>query len=142
MSGDKYEHALPLVGERSMSAALEKQGTIDARPPPGIGARHPVERIQLSHFRRGEEQGMLMSGKVHGMHAPLRMKMERETFAQFQRMPGLQSSMVGLECVLDMEDTIEFEDYLNMEEHAPMPRLVGGNRGVHEVMEARLNMKF
>ena len=85
---------------------------------------------------------MLMSGKVHGMHAPLRMKMERETLAQFQRLPGLQSSLTGLECVLDMEDTIEFEDFLNMEENAPMPRLVGGNRGVHEVMEARLNLKF
>lgn len=142
MLDNKYENTLPMVGERTMSALLEKQGTVEHRPPPGMGARHPVERIQLSHLRRGEEQAMLMSGKVHGMHAPLRMKMERETFAQFQRMPGLPSAMVGLETVLDMEDTIEFEDFLNMEQNAPMPRLVGGNRGVHDVMEARLNMKF
>ena len=64
---------------------------------------------------------------------------ERELLSQFQRLPGLPSSLVrpqildilythqnlklcenewskvGLETVLDMDDTIEFEDIMNLE---------------------------
>merc|ERR550537_487008 len=134
-------HTLPMVGER-VDDRIKSQGIQQAKPPAGVGARHPVERIQLTHLRRGEEQHMMLAGRVHGAHAPLRMKMERELLSQFQRLPGLPSSMVGLETVLDMDDTIEFEDIMNLEENAAMSRSTGPNRSLHDVMEHRLNMRF
>ncbi|CAJ1455160.1 unnamed protein product [Effrenium voratum] len=68
--------------------------------------------------------------------------MERELLSQFQRLPGLPSSLVGLETVLDMDETIEFEDIMNLEANSAMSRFTGPNRGLHDIMEQRLNMRF
>ena len=35
--------------------------------------------------------------------------MERTILAQHQRLPGLHSSLVGLEAHLDLDETLEFE---------------------------------
>merc|ERR1719174_1753883 len=88
----------------------------------GTKARHPVEKLVLEHTRRGEQQEMMSKALVHGLHAPFRAKMEREILSQFQRLPGLPSSLVGLKTVMDMDDEIEFEDILNLEADAPMTR--------------------
>merc|ERR1712050_168756 len=101
-----------------------------------------VERLLLDAGRRSEQQEMMGKCLVFGQHAPIRAKMERNILAQFQRLPGLQSSLVGLETVLDLDETIEFEDVFNMEDTAPMSKTTGPNRGLHEVMEQRLNMRF
>merc|ERR1711879_466405 len=105
-------------------------------------ARHPVERLLLDSGRREEKQEMMQLALVHGAHAPLRMKMERELLSQFQRLPGIPSSLAGLETVLDTDETIEFEDVFNLEANAPTSRVTGPNFGMHDVMEARLNMRF
>merc|ERR1711874_168201 len=107
-----------------------------------IQPRHPVERLLLDNMRRTEQQEMMGKALIFGQHAPVRAKIEREMLSQFQRLPGLPSSLVGLETVLDMDETIEFEDVFNLEQNAPMPRLTGPNRGFHDVMEQRLNMRF
>merc|ERR1719356_2322557 len=107
-----------------------------------VQPRHPVERLLLDNVRRSEQQEMMAKSIVFGQHAPLRAKMERNILAQFQRLPGLQSSLVGLETVLDMDDTIEFEDIFNLEENSPTPFSTGPNRSMHDVMEQRLNMRF
>merc|ERR550537_256056 len=108
----------------------------------GEQARHPVEKLLLDDTRHEEQQEMMAKAIVYGQHAPIRAKMERELLSQFQRLPGLPSSLVGLETVLDIDDTIEFEDIMNLDDVAPMPKSVGPNRGLHEVMEQRLNMRF
>mmetsp|Transcript_6739 Transcript_6739/g.9293 ORF Transcript_6739/g.9293 Transcript_6739/m.9293 type:complete len:115 (+) Transcript_6739:371-715(+) len=72
----------------------------------------------------------------------LSAKMERELLSSVQRLPGLPSSLVGLETLLDKDDEIDFEDVFNLEENAPNSRMMGPNFGLHDVMERRLNMKF
>mmetsp|Transcript_86746 Transcript_86746/g.176565 ORF Transcript_86746/g.176565 Transcript_86746/m.176565 type:complete len:149 (+) Transcript_86746:89-535(+) len=123
---------------------MQVQGLADTGPSTrkGVQPRHPVERLLLDAGRRSEQQEMMGKCMVFGQHAPIRAKMERNILAQFQRLPGLQSSLVGLETVLDMDETIEFEDVFNMEDTAPMSKNTGPNRGLHEVMEQRLNMRF
>eukprot|EP00812_Abedinium_dasypus_P014737 NODE_8292_length_390_cov_176.214925.p3 GENE.NODE_8292_length_390_cov_176.214925~~NODE_8292_length_390_cov_176.214925.p3 ORF type:complete len:72 (-),score=31.64 NODE_8292_length_390_cov_176.214925:157-372(-) len=69
-------------------------------------------------------------------------KMEREIVSQFQRLPGLQSSMVGLETLLDIDEELTEEDVFGREEAAPKSKITGPNFGLHDVMEARLNMRF
>merc|ERR1719230_392104 len=101
-------------------------------------ARHPVERLLLDNGRRAEQQEMMSKAIVYGQHAPIRAKMERNMLAQFQRLPVLESSMLGLSTVLDLDDTIEFEDVFNLEKNSPMPFSTGPNRSMHDVMEQRL----
>merc|ERR1719394_2005542 len=91
----------------------------------GASVRHPVEKLLIDNSKRSEQQEMMAKSIVFGQHAPIRAKMERELLSQFQRLPGLPSSLVGLETMLDMDDTIEFE------EDAPMPRTTGPNFPVH-----------
>merc|ERR1719254_264147 len=93
------------------------QGMADHGPANRVGAqpRHPVERLLLDAGRRDEQQEMMGKALVFGQHAPIRMKIERELLSQFQRLPGLKSSLVGLETLMDMDETIEFEDIFNLE---------------------------
>merc|ERR1719416_285467 len=102
---------------------MQVSGLADTGPKTRVGveARHPVERLLLDDVRRSERQEMMAKAVVFGQHAPLRAKMERNILAQFQRLPGLQSSLVGLETVLDEDDTIEFEDIFNLECNSAIP---------------------
>mmetsp|Transcript_85918 Transcript_85918/g.170540 ORF Transcript_85918/g.170540 Transcript_85918/m.170540 type:complete len:152 (+) Transcript_85918:56-511(+) len=125
---------------------LQMQGLSDV----GLGrkasgeptASHPLERMLVTGGRREEQQEMTAKALVFGQHAPLRTKMERELLSQFQRLPGLPSSLVGLETFMDTDETIEFEDIFNLDQNAPMPRSIGPNRGLHDVMEQRLSMRY
>mmetsp|Transcript_34715 Transcript_34715/g.64264 ORF Transcript_34715/g.64264 Transcript_34715/m.64264 type:complete len:84 (+) Transcript_34715:254-505(+) len=58
---------------------------------------------------------MRMLAKIHGVHVPMRMKMDQTILSQHKRLhvPGMKPSFVGLETMLGMDETIEFEDYLN-----------------------------
>ena len=42
-----------------------------------------------------------------------RLEMEKEILGQFQRLPVLESSFVGLETVLGTDEDIEYEDFLS-----------------------------
>lgn len=54
-----------------------------------------------------------MTARTFGIAAAMRLKTERDLLAQYQRAPGLPSSNIGLETVLGLDETIEFEDILN-----------------------------
>lgn len=124
-----------------MSQASLKMSSDMTRPfsmnePPteqGPLGKHPVEKIQLTHMHKAIEQEDIMLGMTFGSYAPFQRHMERTLLSQFQRLPGLPSSLSGLKTVMDMDETIEFEDYLNLEENDPMDR-VGP---LHAVMQAR-----
>eukprot|EP00933_Yihiella_yeosuensis_P021098 TRINITY_DN1678_c0_g1_i1.p1 TRINITY_DN1678_c0_g1~~TRINITY_DN1678_c0_g1_i1.p1 ORF type:complete len:152 (+),score=43.59 TRINITY_DN1678_c0_g1_i1:84-539(+) len=135
----KIEQGVEMNDKRMMV-----QGMSGSAPATRSGEqpRHPVEKLLQDGLRRDEQQEMMSKCIVYGQHAPIRAKMERELLSQFQRLPGLPSSLVGLETVLDMDETIEFEDIFNLEETAAIPKTTGPNRGLHDVMENRLNMRF
>eukprot|EP00954_Amorphochlora_amoebiformis_P015971 1254684-Amorphochlora_amoeboformis.AAC.2 len=61
---------------------------------------------------------MRMLAKIHGVHVPMRMKMDQTILAQHRRLPlpGMKSSFVGLETMLGVDENIEFEDFLNKQE--------------------------
>jgi hypothetical protein len=77
-----------------------------------------------------------MLAKVYGSHMPLQMTMEENILSQFRRFPGLQSSMSGLETMLNMDETIEFEDYLGA------PQVSTEQVEVFAAMERRLGDKI
>lgn len=100
---------------------------------------HPVQKIQLQSTRDRLKMEDKLDSITIGSHVPLRNKIERTILAQYQRLPGLQSSLVGLEAHLDLDETIEFEDFLNRKDLCPVPEL-GFNHTMHEVMERKLGM--
>eukprot|EP00929_Paragymnodinium_shiwhaense_P024336 TRINITY_DN15005_c0_g1_i1.p1 TRINITY_DN15005_c0_g1~~TRINITY_DN15005_c0_g1_i1.p1 ORF type:complete len:139 (+),score=40.80 TRINITY_DN15005_c0_g1_i1:77-493(+) len=131
--------SLPFVGERP-DKRMQVTGMGDTNAH--SSARHPVEKLLLNAGRRKEQQEMMTMALVHGAHAPIRHKMEREMLSQFQRLPGMTSSLAGLESVLGADENIEFENLFNLEDNSVASRTTGPNWGLHEVMETRLNMKF
>merc|ERR1719343_646176 len=134
----------PETLEEMPDRRLHVSGLADQGPKSRVDVqpRHSVERLLLENHRNSEKQDMMAKSIAFGQHAPMRAKMERNLLAQFQRLPGLESSLVGLHTVLDMDDTIEFEDIFNLEANAPVSAITGPNRGMHDVMEQRLNMRF
>eukprot|EP00406_Dinophysis_acuminata_P049685 CAMPEP_0179307746 /NCGR_PEP_ID=MMETSP0797-20121207/50797_1 /TAXON_ID=47934 /ORGANISM="Dinophysis acuminata, Strain DAEP01" /LENGTH=136 /DNA_ID=CAMNT_0021017433 /DNA_START=20 /DNA_END=426 /DNA_ORIENTATION=- len=121
----------PEVQEEMTDKRMALQGMADSvlKSNATPKARHPVERLLLDSGRRADQQEMMQKALVFGQHAPIRARMEREILSQFQRLPGLQSSLVGLETVMDMDETIEFEDIFNLEGNAPASRITGQNWG-------------
>jgi len=61
--------------------------------------------------------------------------MEQHIVAQFQRLPGLKSSLLGLETLMGTDEDIEFDDYLNDPEYRE------GSIDVFTAMENRLGDK-
>eukprot|EP00397_Hematodinium_sp_SG-2012_P061430 GEMP01081356.1.p1 GENE.GEMP01081356.1~~GEMP01081356.1.p1 ORF type:complete len:124 (+),score=47.59 GEMP01081356.1:70-441(+) len=107
-------------------------------PPSEAGPvkKHAVEKIQLNYLHRELKQEEALLGITFGSFAPFQRQMERTLLAQVTRLPGLPSSLCGLRTVMDMDETIEFEDYLNLAENAPEDR----DGDMHAIMQARFNM--
>ncbi|CAD7923807.1 unnamed protein product [Amoebophrya sp. A120] len=110
-------------------------------PVGNIGkADHPVQKIQLQSTRDKLKMEDRLDTVVFGSHVSMRNRMERTMLAQYQRLPGLQSSFVGLEAHLDLDETLEFEDFLNRKDMAPVPEM-GFHHTMHDVLENKLYNK-
>lgn len=69
--------------------------------------------------------------KIFGSHMVARLEMEKEVLSQFQRLPVLESSYVGLETILGTDEDIEFEDYLS-----------GTFQSLHIIITLRIQFKL
>ena len=68
-------------------------------------AKHPVEIIQLESKAKADASRMQMQRNVYGIAAPARASIEAQILSRFQRLPGLPSSMLGLEAMTgDLEE--------------------------------------
>eukprot|EP00916_Digyalum_oweni_P013186 GHVL01021668.1.p1 GENE.GHVL01021668.1~~GHVL01021668.1.p1 ORF type:complete len:118 (+),score=17.87 GHVL01021668.1:54-407(+) len=76
---------------------------------------HPAQKIQNNKLADSENQKMILARAVYGIGAPMRMQMERNILARCRRLPGLPSSLLGLEMVLGLSDQIDFEDFMMSE---------------------------
>ena len=84
---------------------------------------HPVEAIQQNWLRTQLETKHFLLASVYGAALPMALRTEIETLAKVQRLPGLPSSRVGLECLLGRDETLDFEDFLGLpqdSEHEPV----------------------
>lgn len=53
---------------------------------------------------------------VYGSAVPMMIKYEREILGQPERLPGLRSSLLSLECHMNRLNKIDFEDVLNRDD--------------------------
>eukprot|EP00921_Rhytidocystis_pertsovi_P015503 GHVQ01024645.1.p1 GENE.GHVQ01024645.1~~GHVQ01024645.1.p1 ORF type:complete len:125 (+),score=21.89 GHVQ01024645.1:141-515(+) len=76
---------------------------------------HPVHTIQKQALRDAEAKKMRSAGVIYGLHAPLKLKMEREMLSHTQRLPGLRSSLIGLHTAMGLDTELTVEDYMNVD---------------------------
>ncbi|KAF4676961.1 hypothetical protein FOL47_004203, partial [Perkinsus chesapeaki] len=120
-----YEKSISPQGTASMkSRDLHVPPSIDppvfhqvdneANESENVGMRHPVEEMQKKSLINSETRTLESASVMFGMNMPSRMLMERNLLSTFQRLPGAgPSSLLGLETVMGLNDTIEAADYMN-----------------------------
>lgn len=96
--------------------------------------RHPLEFTEKYYHENQQMNDLLLLRNSQGLHAPLRLTVERKVASQIHRLPGLQSSNIMSDLLTGRLDTIEFDDILN----DPMNAEIVGHP--HALMERRLGL--
>ncbi|CDJ37126.1 hypothetical protein, conserved [Eimeria tenella] len=104
------------------AAAAAAAGRRGAGPPPRGVPPHPLELQQKQLLRAAEQQELQRAAAAFGSYAALRIKTERELCATAQRLPGLPSSLWGLQTLMGLDISISPQDYLGRDK----PDLEGG----------------
>lgn len=111
--------------------------TAGGAPPSFVVPPHPLELQQKQYLHQLERQQLQRASAAFGLHAALRLKTEREMCAMTQRLPGLPSSLWGLQTVMGLDDQIMTEDYLGRDK----PEEDGGPMlTVHERIEREMGI--
>lgn len=99
-----------------------------------ISINHPLEFTEKQYSANLEKMDFTVLRNAQGLHAPMRLKMERQIAGQIQRLPGLHSSNLMSDILTGRSDVIDFTDILN----DPMDAEMIGNP--HMLMERRLGL--
>lgn len=100
-------------------------------------ALHPVQKIEQEAMKNQLLTRRKLKAAVYGAALPMRMMMHEHMLSQCQRLPGLPSSYAGLESYTGRDETIDFEDFLNLPHELPdRPR-----EEPREALERVLNIK-
>ena len=106
-------------------------------PPSSSVPPHPLELQQRRYLHEVERQQLERVTTAFGAHAAIRLKTEREICSMTQRLPGLTSSLCGLQTVMALDDQIMVEDYLGRDK----PEVEGGPmQTVHDVIERAMGI--
>lgn len=98
--------------------------------------RHPVDVIQEQTRLPVQQQNKAsMLRDLYGAAFPARMQIEQQILGKFQRLPGVPSSMLGLESITGALDEFGFESYLGLPQHSEVPE-----PDMHSQMEAKMGM--
>ncbi|KAI8061500.1 proteasome maturation factor UMP1-domain-containing protein [Gilbertella persicaria] len=76
-----------------------------------------------------------LARQAYGMHAPIKMMMERSLIEKRQRMPAIPSSNLHLDILTGRDETIDYEDFLNN------PAESTDMLDIHASMEQKLRLK-
>ena len=76
-------------------------------------APHPVAQLQRSSGDAEWAAKLDFVRRSYGSHLAMRLATERSMFSRPHRLPGLQSSHVGLDTVTGSDVKIDFVDFLN-----------------------------
>ncbi|KAG0320771.1 Class II abasic (AP) endonuclease [Dissophora globulifera] len=101
-----------------------------------VSAKHPLENRLAEWESTQEELKMNMARNAYGMHAPIKMAMERSLVIKAHGPSMLpKRSNLGLDILMGRDETIDFEDFLNV------PELSTDMVDPHVVMEHQLGIR-
>ncbi|CAO0795136.1 unnamed protein product [Mucor circinelloides] len=96
---------------------------------------HPLES-RLNQWEETQwELKLNLARQAYGMHAPVKMMMEKSIVEKRQRMPVLPSSNMHLDILMGKDETIDYEDFLND------PAMSVDSLDLHATMERKLNLR-
>merc|ERR1712050_238440 len=75
-------------------------------------ASHPLERSELEYNSNNERRQMKSLRRTQGLHAPLRLQMERKAASKVSRLPFMHSSGLMYDGLVGRLETIDFDDVL------------------------------
>jgi len=78
-----------------------------------ITKSHPLEHSERNWHENQQQMDYTMLRNMQGIHAPMRLSMERHNAARMQRLPCLASSRLMLDSLTGRLDSVDYEDVLN-----------------------------
>ncbi|KAF8968437.1 hypothetical protein BGZ46_010868 [Entomortierella lignicola] len=101
-----------------------------------VSMKHPLENRLVEWENTQEELKMNLARNLYGMHAPIKMAMERSLVIK-ARGPSMipQRSNLGLDILMGKDETIDFEDFLNV------PEMSTEMVDPHTVMEHQIGLR-
>nr|CAG4646719.1 EOG090X0J8E [Macrothrix elegans] len=106
----------------------------DVKEPMLYGGSHPLEEILPKHKNKQEELDMKMLRNMQGLHAPLRLHMEKAAVKDIGHLPCLFRHNALQDALTGRDTTFEFEDFLNT------PQDMEAMGHPHLMIERHLNM--
>nr|CAG4642937.1 EOG090X0J8E [Evadne anonyx] len=99
-----------------------------------LSSEHPLQSALQKHAAKKQELEVSMLNKLQGMHAPLRLHMEKMAVKDIGHLPCLHRHNALLDALTGNDETMEFEDFLNTSRDAEV-------MGVpHMMIEKQLGM--
>ncbi|KAK4016458.1 proteasome maturation protein isoform X2 [Daphnia magna] len=92
----------------AMLFGVKKSRTLDS-----FTTCHPLEVALVKHSQKQEEINMRMLRTMQGLHAPIRLHMEKLAVKDIGHLPCLHRHNAMLDALTGKDTTIEFEDFLN-----------------------------
>ncbi|KAJ1424405.1 proteasome maturation factor UMP1 [Ochromonadaceae sp. CCMP2298] len=99
-------------------------------------SKHPLHSLQSSKNNVAWASKLDTVRRMYGSHMAMTLATEREIFSRMRRLPGLETSNVGLETVMGVGESIDFPDFLNV----PVNRPETPKFQVHSQMEVKLGI--
>ncbi|KAI8824150.1 proteasome maturation factor UMP1 [Fimicolochytrium jonesii] len=98
-----------------------------------IVPQHPLENIAKNWKETHDQLQMTTHRQTFGLHAPLRLQMEKAIVSQIRRIPVLPTRNLGLDILEGRDSTIDYEDFLGdpsmptalMDPHVAMEHALG-----------------
>uniref|UniRef100_A0A3B0N687 Proteasome maturation factor UMP1, putative n=1 Tax=Theileria annulata TaxID=5874 RepID=A0A3B0N687_THEAN len=101
-----------------------------------LNESHPIHDIDYNHLKKTTIEENNRIAKCFGSQQSLKNSIERNMCSQSTRLPGITSSMLSLEILMDKLDTLESFDYMNTEK----PTNEFGIGGIHSHIEDKMNI--
>nr|CAG4640530.1 EOG090X0J8E [Daphnia pulex]SVE85256.1 EOG090X0J8E [Daphnia pulex] len=96
------------LSQQFLTFSVRKSRTLDT-----ITTAHPLEAALAKHSLKQEEIDMRMLRTMQGLHAPIRLHMEKLAVKDIGHLPCLHRHNAMLDALTGKDSTIEFEDFLN-----------------------------
>jgi len=87
-------------------------GLNSSRPIDALNASHPLERSLPKHAAKQNEIDVKMLTKMQGIHAPMRLIMERKAVRNIGHLPCLHRHNALLDALTGRDMEMQFEDFL------------------------------
>jgi len=95
---------------------------------------HPAQEREITFHTTQAEFKKLALDNLYGTHMAARLQIEQGFLSEFQRLPSLQTSFVGLETMMGIDEDLGFSDYLGD------PSVSEYNVDIHHIMETKLGL--